>query len=173
MKQYSRLLLTLVLLSGVVVVLGACSLGEKAAEETLEVSTGGDVDIDSDGDSFTIETDEGSMTYGEGSEVPDDFPSDMPIYEPSEVTSSSTAEANGKKSFSLTFDSTGDYTKIVDYYKKELPNNGWKVNSTTSGGSDSSKSALISGSMGEKKSVIITVAEEDGEASFSIIYSQD
>lgn len=49
------------------------SLGKEVIEEQTDVS------IDKDGDSYTIETDEGDVTVKSGGEIPSDFPSDVPL----------------------------------------------------------------------------------------------
>ena len=53
---------------------------EKLAERTLEDASGGDVDVDVDGDQVTIESSEGTITAGTG-EVPESFPDDITLPE--------------------------------------------------------------------------------------------
>jgi hypothetical protein len=66
--------------------LSACSgddasenASENAAERAIEDATGGDADIDIDGEDVTIETSEGTFTSGQG--LPDGFPSEVPLIE--------------------------------------------------------------------------------------------
>lgn len=61
-----------------VLALAACSPGEELAEQIAESQEGvGDVEIDEDSGEFSVETDEGSASFG-GGELPDDFPVDIP-----------------------------------------------------------------------------------------------
>lgn len=53
-------------------------MGKKLAEKILEQQYGGDVDIDSDGESISIKTDKGTFSAGEKTSWPSDMPSDVP-----------------------------------------------------------------------------------------------
>lgn len=62
--------------------LTACgSAEEKVAEALVKNSDSSVKDVDIDGDGVSIETDEGKMQFGQGTKVPDEFPSDVPLPE--------------------------------------------------------------------------------------------
>ncbi|MGA3043927.1 MAG: hypothetical protein ABSF54_24395, partial [Bryobacteraceae bacterium] len=60
--------------------------------------------------------------------VPDDYPKDVPIYNPAKVVMSQSA--SDKNARNLMLESPDASDKIVDFYKKGLEGNGWKTEST-------------------------------------------
>jgi hypothetical protein len=92
--------------------------------------------------SLTVEQkgkDAGSMTFtgknGEtvaitmnGGKVPDDYPKDVPLYEGTKVIMANSASE--KHARHLILESKDPAEKIVEYYKKGLESNGWKVEGT-------------------------------------------
>ncbi|MGA8256451.1 MAG: hypothetical protein WB767_07740 [Nocardioides sp.] len=75
--------------------LSACSgddLGDRLTEKAIENAGGEDVDVDFDSDTgeVKIETDEG--TFSSGSDLPDDFPEDLPLLEDAEIISAIAAD---------------------------------------------------------------------------------
>ena len=83
--------INLILLLCLTLLLGACgkSAEEKAAEKQIEKATGGDADVDisKKGMKVTGKTEEGefTMSSGDKTEVPKDFPPDVFIYRPSKT----------------------------------------------------------------------------------------
>lgn len=65
------------------------AVAERATEKAIESQTGGNVDIDTDGDGeVTIETEDGDLSFG-STEVPDSWPEDVPLPDDLEVSSAS------------------------------------------------------------------------------------
>ena len=62
---------------------------ERVAEELAESGAGNDaeVDIDADNGQVDISTDEGEASFGEGTELPADFPAEIPFPDDYELTS--------------------------------------------------------------------------------------
>ena len=153
---------------------GCCPwLGEQAAEEAIEQSTGGDVEIDDDGESVKIETDEGTMEIqGEGAaEVPAGFPSSMPIYD-GDYTFSSAVETPEGQVYTLgieTGDGAGD---VSEWYRGELSSNGWEILSDIS--SDSGDATMyaftVESSDGQGQ---VTIAEQDGVTTVSLTVTSE
>ena len=85
----------------------------KAANETSVDANNGSISLTGkDGETATI---------GKSISIPSGFPSDVPIYKPSDVILATSND--GKYSVSLlTSDSE---TKVSDYYTKQLASNGW------------------------------------------------
>lgn len=75
-------------------------------------------------ESGTLKANDGDTTinYGSSSALPDGFPSDVPIYQPSTILGS-TKTNEELYTVSISTDDTPD--KVGVYYKTELPNNGW------------------------------------------------
>ena len=98
----------------------------------------GDVLLNTDEDGRTvISSDEGSMVFG-GSEIPEDFPSEVPI--PAGMTvdnTSSMSDADGAQTFSLGGTVEGDAAAFVEAYVSTLQAAGFTEQSrtTTSNGS--------------------------------------
>ncbi|MFZ5766108.1 MAG: hypothetical protein ACOY4H_11010 [Thermodesulfobacteriota bacterium] len=99
---------------------------EKAVEKQIEKETGGkaDVDIQDKGMKITGET-EGekySVTTGQATEIPANFPADVPLYQPG--TPVSAVEVNGGHSVTL---ATADpVDRVAASYKEQMPARGWK-----------------------------------------------
>lgn len=161
-------LLIVIIVIAILVLLGGGyfvqqQFAEKSAEKTIEQATGADVDVSEGGDKVTIETDEGKVTIGKN-EVPDNFPSDIAIYNGSEVTGTSET-TDGVSVILKTSDSV---STVNNFYKDDLAKNGWKITlSSTAEGS-----SVISAEKGEK-SVIITISvdNEDGKTGIAIVVS--
>lgn len=67
-------------------VLASCSPGdlidravEKGVEKGIESATGTEIDIDEDGGTISISSEDGEATFGGGAELPDGFPDEIPL----------------------------------------------------------------------------------------------
>ncbi|MBN2468241.1 MAG: hypothetical protein JXD19_08830 [Deltaproteobacteria bacterium] len=98
---------------------------EKAIEKSIEESTGGkaDVDISKKGITISGETEEGTytVTSGEGTEIPKDFPADVFIYHPCKIMSA----VNLPGGHSLALATKDDGSTVTEKYKKEMTAKGW------------------------------------------------
>lgn len=57
---------------------GGDDVAENRAEDAIEDASGGDADVDIDGEQVEITTSEGTVTMGKG-DLPDGFPDDIPV----------------------------------------------------------------------------------------------
>lgn len=77
----------------------ACGGGDatdEAVEAGIEEALGSNADVEIDGDgAVKIETDEGSYSAGGSAEIPDDFPSDVPLPDGSARLQATYADADG------------------------------------------------------------------------------
>ena len=89
-------------------------------------------------------------------------PKDIPIYQPATVQMSQIMESGETIMASLTADD--DIEKVVQFYKKALPEAGWKV----SGEMNMGGTALIQGEKGEKE-LNVTVNKEQGKTVISLV----
>ncbi|MDO8886462.1 hypothetical protein [Candidatus Oleimmundimicrobium sp.] len=124
MKKILALLTIFALLISLVLVVGC-------AKKTTTIKTEeGDVKIESeiDGEKTTIETEEGKVEIGTGSKIPDDWPSDMPVYPSAEIQGSwnMTGEA-GAENIAVVLITQDSIDQVKDYYKQKLPANGWTI----------------------------------------------
>ena len=112
-----RTMLGAVLLSGMVA-LAACSPGDELAEQIAESQEGvEDVEIDEDSGEVSVETDEGSATFG-GGELPVDFPIEMP--EGGDVQS--VIEQEGNVIATVSYDE--EFSTIADHFEAWVDGSG-------------------------------------------------
>ena len=127
---------------------------QTAAEKAVEQVTG--VQVDEEGDSVTVETEEGKATVGgEGTDIPSDWPSDVPIYPDTTVVSTVDYEVSGAKNMGVTLDSTDDAKTINDWYVDEVEKNGWKVTAKAS----TNGSYVISATKGDQQLSVAIAAD--------------
>ena len=112
-------------------VLSACGQSEEKAAETLaekalEANTGQDVDvdIDEDGQTVTIQTDQGTIKQSSGDNValPDDFPSDVALPDDYKLMSVMTM---GQVT-SVVMQSPGTLSDLFKHFKTGQADQGWK-----------------------------------------------
>ena len=141
-------------------------VGESMAEKALENATGGQADVDVDGENVTIKTDEGSFEAGENVKLPDDFPSDVHVYDGKLLGVIRTSENNG---FTLTIETADALSAVKAVYEEKMREAGWKTVGSMDFGTSASlggekENRMLSVMIGEadagKTSVILTVAEE-------------
>lgn len=129
-------------------VLGSCSsedVAEKLTEQAIE-SSGGDganVEFDSETGQVDIETEDGSMSFGTA-ELPDGWPSEIPMPDDYELTNAMVTGADGERSFIVggTFD--GDAKATFNSLTEQFAEDGWtevtKTDMSTSDGMNASAS---------------------------------
>lgn len=149
------------------------SRGDNATDLTegiIESATGStDVEINKDGSSFNIETDEGSISVGE-QKLPDNLPSAVVIYENQKVVSVITNNQDGSKVWSFTSESSDDATKVNEYLVTKFAENGWTAVSTSTYNTTTSYSltkdnltaqiSVTAGESGEPTTITYYVSEE-------------
>lgn len=100
------------------------SASESAAEKVVEsamAAQGQKADVSIDSDSMKVTTSEGTMSIGEGTKVPDNWPSDVPVYAGVKlVTAFSTPEGAA-----LQGTTTDSAAKVESFYKDQAAKNGW------------------------------------------------
>ena len=90
---------------------------ESAIEHVIEQKTGGDVEIDSSSGSVTVKSDKGTVAFNSaGNKVPEDWPSDVPVYPGSKVTMSMSSVGQHV----LTLETTDTPEQAVAFYKSKL-----------------------------------------------------
>jgi len=141
---------------------------EKVIEKRIEGATGADaeVDLSKKGMEISGETERGKFTVstGEGTEIPKDFPNDVFIYRPSKVMTA----MNMPEGRSLTLTTKDDGPKVVETYKQEMTAKGWSEQASMNLGA---QSVLVY----EKKerAANITIAPMDGETLVTVTVARD
>ncbi|MRR11200.1 hypothetical protein EG835_01630 [bacterium] len=127
-------------------VAGCKSISEKIGEEVGEEIAGGIVggDVEVDGDAVTIETDEGAVTMdsSEG-EMPEDFPSEFPMYDGIEVDSTSSFASESDTTYYVNLLSEDDPKDVYEWYKSEFSAEGWAIEGDLFMSDDSGDSGML------------------------------
>jgi hypothetical protein len=121
-----------------VVVVGAAILGgifyRKAKDlvvgNVLSRRIGGVVDVEKDGEKVTVTSEEGEFSFEEEGSLPDNFPSDFPIYPGAKLASSWTASSDDTDGLSLIWKTDDSVSKVGNYYESELKDAGWTLSFT-------------------------------------------
>ena len=146
---------------------------ENIVERAIENQVGGDIDVDYDEDgTVTYEGRDGeqfSVTAGDGAELPDNWPSTVPVMDDAKITYAGSM-MGGAGTMGLTAVFTTDASKkdVVEYYQAELAQNGW----TIAGTMDFGDSAMVTATKGENESVGVSVAEDNGETTVTLSVGQ-
>ncbi len=125
-------------------VLSGCALtdkltqkaGEKIGEKIVEEATNSEVDVEEG--TITMNTNEGTMQWGENVDLPENFPEDIPVYKDAQALSASSSETDN--SYYVTLLSTDGFNAIEEYYKSELENEGWTIDNESTYAGESGKS---------------------------------
>jgi len=136
---------------------------EKAVEKKIKESTGADakVDVSKKGMRISGETEGGkyTVTTGEATEIPKNFPADVFIYRPSKaITAMEMPEGH-----SLSLTTGDDVSKVVEIYKQEMPDKGWSEETSMKMGA---QSVLMFKK--EERLANITISVMDGETRITV-----
>jgi len=133
---------------------------EKAVEGAIESESGGEVDIDLDEGQVNIQSDEGEISYGTGSDLPEGFPSNVPLYNNMTIMSSWTQTMDGKAAYSIAAVSDDSVDEIFNWYKSELSN--WDIEGEFTMSTDAGKSSsLTAKNGGQELTLSVTDSEEE------------
>lgn len=134
-------------------------VAEKMVENIFERATGEKIDVNSADNSLTITSDEGTMSFG-STELPANFPKDVPLYPQKTLTFSHVGSGEDADSASATFESDDSVDKVSDWYKSQLESNGWKIESTDTWG------------IGAEKYVNYTAVKDERTLSIGVSFSE-
>lgn len=111
--------------------LAACNPGERAMEAAIEAQTGADVDLDAESGTVTLRGEEGEeMTFSAdetGIELPDDFPSAIPVYPDARAVQ----YANMGEGVQAAFQVAAAANDVRDWYIEQLEDGGWEIQMNT------------------------------------------
>jgi hypothetical protein len=138
-------------------------VGEKAAEKMIEKGTGADVDVK--GDDVTFKSKEGDAEVNIGSKkLPDGFPADFPIYKGAELEGSMSTKQGGQTSMIVTFKSTDDYAKVVEFYNNKDKLGDFNVESTM----DLGEAFTLGLKKGDEDAGSVMITKDEKNTSFII-----
>lgn len=124
MKILFKLFLVFCLLLSLALVTGC---GKKSTN--IETKDGKvKIETESGGEKVKVKTEEGEAEFGTGTKIPDNWPSDIPIYPGSSVMGSVDISGEaGEKSINVILTTTDPVDKVKAYYSKELKANDWEI----------------------------------------------
>lgn len=113
-------------------------------------------------DSVAYETEDGKMTAGK--DIPSDWPSDAPLYPRATVEFSEIANILiGDGGTAVVLLSPADLQEVKNYYKTELPDQGWTVKNTME-----AQGSVIYLAEKEGRTMSVTVTGTDGAVQISL-----
>lgn len=154
---------------GVVVLLAisAAVIGMLVAGSALSFLRTGGVKVDEKSGSVEVTTQDGQATFSSKSELPENYPSDIPVYSGAEIVYSVVKDGDGSN---VTLRTTDSLQQVVSYYEAQLASQGWaktegQLTYFTSGIGFAEKSP---------RSLAIIVSEEnkDGKTSTVIVVTE-
>jgi hypothetical protein len=163
-----------VLASGLAVALTGCgnaveNIVEGNVERAIENELGESADVEIGEDSFSVDTEDGSITAGAGS-VPEDFPTDVPLPE-GEVAFAQRLESEDGFSWSLIVTSDADPGGLADQIRGELTDNGFTVEEASEFSGADSAGGTILAEKGDL-TVLVLVAGEGSETTATYTVTQ-
>lgn len=94
------------------------------SNKTTVSTPNGDVQIDRDGDTVTVNTNEASLEVGEQVSLPSDFPTDVHV---ADGTLQAAFKLDSGNAFSVSLISNDSVTDLKSEYQSEMKNDGWTV----------------------------------------------
>jgi hypothetical protein len=156
--------------------IGGCA--QKAAEKMVEraieqaaEAEGEDVDIDLSEGEINISDEEGNeMSFG-GEDIPDDWPSVVPVNRDIDIAFSASQTTDGKKGWSISGLYKGSGEELYNWYKNEL--SGWDEQSdATLDAGDDGKTYTYQASNGTYLTTVF-VTEADGEVNIVLSVTEE
>jgi hypothetical protein len=163
-----------VLASALAVALTGCgsaveNIVEGNVERAIENELGESADVEIGEDSFSVDTEDGSITAGAGS-VPDDFPTDVPLVD-GEVAFAQRLESDDGFSWNLIITSDADPGTLADQVRGELTDNGFSVEEASEFSGADSAGGTILAEKGDL-TVLVLVAGDGSETSATYTVTQ-
>ena len=141
------------------VVVAGCS-SETAAEKIAESATGGDVEIDDNGD-VSVSTPDGKMEISTDSqELPPEFPDDVPVPDGTIEGLTTTSTAGAEPSYFFAVRVEGEVPAITEQLSADFLAQGWpEVMKTTA-----ADGAMLSYVRDDGRSVTVSLGEDSDRA---------
>ncbi len=102
-------------------------IAEEATEATINSRLGGSGNVEIDEGTVRFEDEESGTTtaWGEDVDVPEDFPSDVPIYENGSVVGVTVTREGDSQGAWISFATSDSATVAIDWYETRLVAAGW------------------------------------------------
>jgi hypothetical protein len=169
-KKTLKIVLIVVGVLALLSIIGVALLGWfgwKIGERAIEEATGTEISRSSDGESLTIESQDGDQTFRQSAELPESFPDGVPIFDPSEVTFSQEINNPDGEAWNVFLSTAESSSDVKSFYQNELSSNGWSVLTTSDFGETSSITAENT-SLNLRTTVNISREQGDDETTISL-----
>lgn len=125
-KNKSKLIIVLIIVGALIITIGSSVLFilMQISFFKTRVSLGPKAQISTTGSTVTVKEKGVSMTAGQDVELPDNFPSDIPLYPNSKVLQIMNSGATGGTSVNFIAQNS-DVSAVIDFYKNKMAENGW------------------------------------------------
>ena len=164
-----RVWLSLVVLAVLVMVATAC--GKKTSENSTEQTSGAamrvksqDAEVTINSDTMRIKSKDGDVSLGEGTKLPDQWPTDVPVYKGLKLLSA----MKSKESFSIQGTTPDSLDKVSAFYKEQVTKSGWEEQTVTT----QPQMAMMSYTK-EKRSLSVVIGGQESETSVSVSISRE
>ncbi len=163
--RITRLLVVAVALLSALALVGCQSIADKAAEKAAEIAieqtTG--AEIDQEDGSVTIKGEDGTeITASEGGELPDGFPTDVPVFEGPVISS-----VKSGNSFMVVIETDKSVDEVNDWYKDQLKDSTWKIIFETK----SEDGAAIGGERDDANLQVTITSDGEAKTNISLMFS--
>lgn len=146
-------------------------IGEEVAERAIEQQTGAKVDIDSQGEKVTINSEEGQVQYSAGGDVdlPENFPKELIIAGDAKVVMASSSD----QSSTVSFVTNMEQTAVKQGYLDTLTGQGWKKEMEVDAGT-----GVMMSFNKERVNLVINIGENNiedqaGKTLVNVMYATD
>ena len=119
---------------------------------------------------ITLPGDGGNVQVITGGNLPDEFPSDFPIFKDADLTGSIRGEQEGQSGFFVTWETDASPDDVTNFYKEALDKDPWK----TAGVFTTSDGAMITFTRADNENFGggVTVASSDGKTQFVVFMGE-
>ena len=119
---------------------------------------------------ITLPGDGGNVQVITGGNLPDEFPSDFPIFKDADLTGSIRGEQEGQSGFFVTWETDASPDDVTNFYKEALDKDPWK----TAGVFTTNDGAMITFTRADNENFGggVTVASSDGKTQFVVFMGE-
>ncbi len=167
MKTFIFRLAVVIAVLAMSMALAACDQGAKAEKTTdTKKSEEGKVKATREGEKIKITGEEGEIVIDpNGAELPEHWPDDIPVFPKAKVTSS-VEGAGAANMVMVVFETNKAVSEAKDFYKAELPKQGWKINNEVEAGE-----TFVLAASKDARAVSVTVSRDPEDDSSKTIIS--
>ena len=85
------------------------------------------VKVEKNVENTSIKSEDEEISVSQAGTLPEGFPQNFPLYPEAKIISSFTAQGKETNGISVVLGSQDSTEKVIEFYKSELPNKGWKI----------------------------------------------